>query len=247
MVHNTTKLGPPSSNVVVAKVGVSLCILPQSSPYTHIPCSSLAWAYDDDHEADTRPGRGGFCGDQGRHRFSASRRKDVSQQRYLGFHSMTSILLNSHVLAEFYGPGLTVANLELLARFFEKYPEYADRTFLSVKGGLLPHQWVVNGSKENLRRSVDEILKALRGTKWLDLFVPGRRDSNYETEQYAEVLNELVKEGKFDYIGLSEVSAETVRRAHKVRSLLSSPNPIQRVQVLIVRIRLCLSLRSRSK
>ena len=130
---------------------------------------------------------------------------------------MTSILLNSHVLAEFYGPGLTVANLELLARFFDKYPEYADRTFLSVKGGLLPQQIVVNGSRENLRRSVDEILKALRGTKRLDLFEPARRDSNYEIEHYAEVLNELVKEGKFDYIGLSEVAAETIRRAHKVR------------------------------
>jgi aryl-alcohol dehydrogenase-like predicted oxidoreductase len=29
----------------------------------------------------------------------------------------------------------------------------------------------------------------------------------------------MVKEGKFDYIGLSEVKAETVRRAHKVRSI----------------------------
>ena len=36
-------------------------------------------------------------------------------------------------------------------------------------------------------------------------------------EFYAEMLNELVKEGKFDYIGLSEVGAETIRRAHKVR------------------------------
>ena len=76
----------------------------------------------------------------------------------------------------------------------------------------------MDGSRENLRRSVDDILKALRGTKKLDLFEPARRDPKYEIEHYAEVLNELVKEGKFDYIGLSEVGAETVRRAHKVRS-----------------------------
>ncbi|KAI0304549.1 aldo/keto reductase [Russula brevipes] len=123
------------------------------------------------------------------------------------------MFLNS---GEFYGQGLTTANLELLARFFETYPEYADRTFLSVKGGLVPGQLAVDGSRENLRRSVDAILKALRGTKKLDLFEPARRDSNYEIEHYAEVLNEMVKEGKFDYIGLSEVNAETVRRAHKV-------------------------------
>jgi len=61
-----------------------------------------------------------------------------------------------------------------------------------------------------LRRSVDSILKALRGTKKLDLFEPARRDSEYEIEHYAEVLSEMVK-------------AETVRRAHKVRSLLVDP------------------------
>jgi len=123
------------------------------------------------------------------------------------------MFLNS---AEFYGQGFTIANLDLLARFFDKYPEYADRTFLSVKGGMIPAQLSPDGSRENLRRSVDAILKALRGTKRLDLFEPARRDSNYEIEQYAESLNEMVKEGKFDYIGLSEVCADTVRRAHKV-------------------------------
>ena len=67
-----------------------------------------------------------------------------------------------------------------------------------------------------MRRSVDAILEALHRTKRLDLFEPARRDSNCEIEQYAESLNEMVKEGKFDFIGLPEVSAETIRRAHKV-------------------------------
>jgi len=108
----------------------------------------------------------------------------------------------------------------------------------------------VDGSRENLRRSVDNILKALRGTKKLDLFEPARRDSEYDIEHYAEVLNEMVKEGKFDYIGLSEVGAETVRRAHKVRNLSFLPGPAGSpicAWVLIVRIRLCLSPRWRLK
>ena len=113
---------------------------------------------------------------------------------------------------------MSTANLELLARFFDKYPEYADRTFLSVKGGSVPGQLVADGSRENLRRSVRAILNALRGTKRLDLFVPARLDSKYTIEHYAQVLNEMVKEGKYDYIGLSTVGAETIRRAHKVRS-----------------------------
>ena len=36
-------------------------------------------------------------------------------------------------LAEFYAPDLGTGNLELLSRFYEKYPEYAEKTFLSVK------------------------------------------------------------------------------------------------------------------
>ena len=84
---------------------------------------------------------------------------------------------------------------------------------------MVPGSINIEGSRENLRRSVDNILKTLRGTKKLDLFEPARRDPKYEVEQHVEVLNEMVKEGKFDYIGLSEVKAETVRRAHKVRSL----------------------------
>lgn len=112
------------------------------------------------------------------------------------------------------------ANLELVTRFFEKYPEYVDRTFLSVKGGLVPGELAADRIRENLRRSVDTIIKALRGTKKPDSFQPSRRDPNYEIEQYAEVLNEMVKEGKFDYIGLSEVRAGAIRRAHKVRRFL---------------------------
>ncbi len=140
-----------------------------------------------------------------------------------GLRLTYSVDLIHDISGEFYGQDLSTGNLELLARFFEKYPEYAERTFLSVKGGLVPGQMAVDGSKENLRRSVDTILKVLRGTKRLDLFQPARRDPNYEIEHYAEVLNEMVQEGKFDYIGLSEVRAETVRRAHKVGSIFYPP------------------------
>lgn len=36
-------------------------------------------------------------------------------------------------LGEFYAQDLGPGNLEMLARFFDKYPEYAEKTFLSVK------------------------------------------------------------------------------------------------------------------
>ena len=43
------------------------------------------------------------------------------------------------VTGQFYGQGASPANLELLARFFDKYPGYVDRVFLSVKGGTKPN------------------------------------------------------------------------------------------------------------
>ena len=41
------------------------------------------------------------------------------------------------VIGEFYGRNPMEANLKLLARFYEKYPEFTDKTFLSVKGGAI--------------------------------------------------------------------------------------------------------------
>ncbi|KAG8947853.1 hypothetical protein FRC04_010211 [Tulasnella sp. 424] len=120
--------------------------------------------------------------------------------------------------SEFYGfPPNFTANLELLARFFTKYPELANRTFLSVKGGTSgPTMLTFDASPENLRRSVDAINKALDGKKRLDLFECARVDRNIPIEQTMETLKGLVKEGKFDHIGVSEISAESLKKAAAV-------------------------------
>jgi pyridoxine 4-dehydrogenase len=47
---------------------------------------------------------------------------------------------------EFYGFTPRTANLELVSRFFEKYPDYADRAFLSVKGGVKADSLVPDSS-----------------------------------------------------------------------------------------------------
>lgn len=72
-------------------------------------------------------------------------------------------------------------------------------------------------SPEGLQRSVDNILAKLRGTKKLDLYEPARVDPNYPIEETVKILSGYIKEGKFDYIGISEAKAETLRRAHAVR------------------------------
>ncbi|EIW84863.1 aldo keto reductase [Coniophora puteana RWD-64-598 SS2] len=120
---------------------------------------------------------------------------------------------------EFYGPNCSTANIEMIARFFEKYPEYADRAFLSVKGGAKADSLVPDGSEENVKRSVNRVLEKLRGKKTLDLFECARVDPNTPLEVSLGALAQLVKEGKIGSIGMSEVKAETLLRGHKVHPI----------------------------
>lgn len=60
---------------------------------------------------------------------------------------------------------------------------------------------------------------ALRGTKRLDLFECARVDHSYSIEHTISVLSELVKEGLVDHIGMSECSAETLRRGNAVHPI----------------------------
>lgn len=72
---------------------------------------------------------------------------------------------------------------------------------------------LVHDSLENLRRSIDNTTRHLGGYKKPDLFQSARVDPQIPIEEAVKSLAELVKEGKFDYIGLSECSAETLKRA----------------------------------
>ncbi|KAK2767762.1 hypothetical protein FQN54_003921 [Arachnomyces sp. PD_36] len=110
-------------------------------------------------------------------------------------------------------------SLHMLHNYFSKYPEAADKVVLSIKGGLLPGQLKADGSEENVRRSVDECLRVLDGKKSIDIFECARLDPAVPVEQTIGILAKMVQEGKFKYIGLSEVDADTIRRAHKVHPI----------------------------
>jgi pyridoxine 4-dehydrogenase len=80
--------------------------------------------------------------------------------------------------ATFYGvgPNGEPINLQLIARFFTKYPELAEKVFLSVKGGV--RNWQPDCSPEFLRQEVEKSLKYLDGKKRLDMFECARVDPN---------------------------------------------------------------------
>jgi aryl-alcohol dehydrogenase-like predicted oxidoreductase len=72
-----------------------------------------------------------------------------------------------------------------------------------------------DGSAEHVRSSVHGSLERL-GTDYIDLYYQHRVDPKVPIEETVGALGELVAEGKVRYIGLSEASAETIRRAHAV-------------------------------
>ncbi|MFB9864300.1 aldo/keto reductase [Rufibacter immobilis] len=78
--------------------------------------------------------------------------------------------------------------------------------------------WAINGKREYVKKAVERSLKNLN-TDYIDLYYLHRLDRNTPIEETVTAMGELVKEGKVGYIGLSEVSSETVRRAHAVHPI----------------------------
>ncbi|MFD2601001.1 aldo/keto reductase [Flavobacterium suzhouense] len=78
--------------------------------------------------------------------------------------------------------------------------------------------WAINGKKEYVKKAVERSLKNLN-TDYINLYYMHRLDKNTPIEETVGAMSELVKEGKIGYIGLSEVSSETVKRAHAVHPI----------------------------
>lgn len=102
-------------------------------------------------------------------------------------------------------------------RFFTAYPEDADKVVLSIKSGLADRTtFTMDCSPSGLRTFVDNALKILDGKKNIDIFGCARTDPNVPVEESMKALAELKQEGKIDGIQLTEVRAETIRRAASV-------------------------------
>jgi len=78
--------------------------------------------------------------------------------------------------------------------------------------------WAINGSRNYVKKAIERSLKNLK-TDYIDLYYMHRLDKNTPIEETVEAMSDLVKEGKIGYIGLSEVSSETVKRAHAVHPI----------------------------
>jgi aryl-alcohol dehydrogenase-like predicted oxidoreductase len=94
------------------------------------------------------------------------------------------------------------------------------RIFLSSKCGMagVDGKRVIDGRPETITRTCEDALKRLR-TDVIDLYYLHRWDRNVPIEDSVGALSGLVRAGKVRMIGLSEVSAATIRRAHAVHPI----------------------------
>jgi aryl-alcohol dehydrogenase-like predicted oxidoreductase len=122
--------------------------------------------------------------------------------------------------ADTYGHG---HNEELVGRFLKGR---RDKVVLATKFGIVrkpgTYERRVDNSPAYIRSACDASLKRL-GVERIDLYYMHRRNPDVPVEDSVGAMAELVKQGKVKALGLSEVSVETLRRAHKV-------NPIAAVQ-----------------
>ncbi|KAH6614827.1 NADP-dependent oxidoreductase domain-containing protein [Boeremia exigua] len=140
------------------------------------------------------------------------------EQSFETMRTALSLGANNWNGGELYGPP-DANSLQLLNAYFTKYPEDADKVVLSIKGGLVPGQLRPDGSKENVKRSIDECLKWLDGKKSLDLFECARVDPKVPIEDTIGYIAEYVKAGKLGGISLSEVDADQIRKAAAVHKI----------------------------
>lgn len=97
-----------------------------------------------------------------------------------------------------------------------------NRIFLATKFGFLQYAGSklsgIDGSPAYVRKAVEESLQRL-GTDVIDLYYLHRVDPDVPVEETVGAMSDLVTEGKVRYLGLSEVSAKTLRRAHAVHPI----------------------------
>ena len=95
-----------------------------------------------------------------------------------------------------------------------------------MKGALAFPSHTPDCSATGIRSSVDQALSILGDVKKIDIFELARIDPDVDVVESMKCLKELVAEGKIGGVGLSEVKASTIRKAHEVWPLTMVENEL---------------------
>ncbi len=128
-------------------------------------------------------------------------------------HLALDLGINFWDTADVYGSG---KNEELIAKVLK---QNRDKVFIATKFGFTSSttgsSMAFDGSPGYMRIAVEKSLQRLN-IDTIDLYYAHRIDPNVPVEEMVGAMGQLVKEGKVRYIGLSEASAATIRKAHAV-------------------------------
>ncbi|HMU26424.1 MAG TPA: aldo/keto reductase [Solirubrobacterales bacterium] len=131
-------------------------------------------------------------------------------------HRALEVGVNFLDTADMYGPW---TNEELVGKAIA---DRRDQVVLATKFGIRrgddPRDRHVDGRPEYVRESIDGSLKRL-GVDHVDLYYQHRVDKTVPIEETVGAMAELVEAGKVRYLGLSEASAESIRKANSVHPI----------------------------
>ena len=119
--------------------------------------------------------------------------------------------------ADVYGPH---TNEELVGRVLKGHRE---QIIIATKFGILrdpikPEFRGISGKPDYVKKACEESLRRLE-VDCIDLYYQHRVDPDTPIEETVGAMSELVRQGKVRFLGLSEASAENIRRAHAIHPI----------------------------
>ena len=136
-------------------------------------------------------------------------------------HRALELGINFWDTADVYGNG---ANEELISRVLV---EDRDKVFIATKFGFRAHkpgddtdrgESYIDGSPKYVKQAIESSLRRLK-IETIDLYYAHRVDPTIPIEETVGAMADLVAEGKVRYLGLSECSPESLRKAHAVHPI----------------------------
>ncbi|KAH7085116.1 NADP-dependent oxidoreductase domain-containing protein [Paraphoma chrysanthemicola] len=133
-----------------------------------------------------------------------------------------ALLDQAHALGEHFwdSSDLYGDNEDLLGKWFKANPDKRKDIFFATKFAIrtVEGERTTDSSPEYVKQAIESSLRRL-GIEQIDLYYCHRVDQKTPIEKTVEAMAQLKKEGKIKYLGLSEVSSDTLRRACKVHHI----------------------------